>query len=339
MFWYFIAVALFGFVLSGIFYNFIHKPPLFEYHPHNGYIGYFSRGPRQQTIIEGLAMGGLSIPTVIWHGMGDTCCFPFSMGKIKKLIEENIPGIYVKSIEIGDSIEADEYNSFFKPVNEQIDMVCQQLKSDPNLTNGFNAIGFSQGGQFLRGYVERCNDPPVYNLVSVGGQHQGVYGAPRCPSTNQTLCNLARELLNLGVYVGFVQDHLVQAQYWQDPLNYNKYLAKSQFLADINNARSTKNDQYKQNLLTLNEFIMVMFTEDTMVIPRESEWFGWYEPGSSVDLLPMEKTDIYIEDWIGLQELDNSGRITKIPCAGDHLQFTDEWFNTTLIPYLNNNLF
>lgn len=48
-----------------------------------------------------------------------------------------------------------------------------QLKADPALANGFNAVGFSQGGQFLRAYVERYNDPPVHNLVTFGGQHMG----------------------------------------------------------------------------------------------------------------------------------------------------------------------
>ncbi|GAM27989.1 hypothetical protein SAMD00019534_111650, partial [Acytostelium subglobosum LB1] len=277
-------------------------------------------------------------PTVIWHGMGDTCCYPFSMGYVKKMIEEKIPGIYVKSIEIGDSLPEDEFNSFFKPVNEQVDMVCQMMRSDPNLTNGFNAIGFSQGGQFLRAYVERCNDPPVYNLISVGGQHQGVYGMPNCASTNKTLCNLAREMLELGVYTEFVQSHLVQAQYWQDPLDYLEYLDKSQFLADINNARSEKNDTYKKNMISLNELVLVMFTNDTMVIPRESEWFGFYQYGQARDVVPMEETDLYTQDWIGLQYLDKEGRVTKIPCEGNHLQFTDVWFNQYLIPYMNNTL-
>ena len=37
---------------------------------------------------------------------GDTCCFFFSMGHIKKIIEERIPGIYVRSLMIGDNIIA-----------------------------------------------------------------------------------------------------------------------------------------------------------------------------------------------------------------------------------------
>jgi hypothetical protein len=33
---------------------------------------------------------------VLWHGMGDTCCLPTSMGYVKKMIEKAIPGVYVR---------------------------------------------------------------------------------------------------------------------------------------------------------------------------------------------------------------------------------------------------
>jgi len=52
-------------------------------------------------------------PVVLWHGMGDTCCNPLSLGKIIKWIENKIPGIYVHSIQIGNSSEADASNGFF----------------------------------------------------------------------------------------------------------------------------------------------------------------------------------------------------------------------------------
>jgi len=50
------------------------------------------------------------------------------------------------------------------------------------------------------------------SLVTLGGQHQGVYGFPRCPGESIALCNIMRELLNLGAYVDLVQNTLVQAQ-------------------------------------------------------------------------------------------------------------------------------
>lgn len=31
----------------------------------------------------------------------------------------------------------------------QVKQVCEKLASDPKLKNGYNALGFSQGGQFL----------------------------------------------------------------------------------------------------------------------------------------------------------------------------------------------
>ncbi|OBS80858.1 hypothetical protein A6R68_20938 [Neotoma lepida] len=88
-------------------------------------------------------------PLVIWHGMGDSCCNPISMGAIKKMVEKEIPGIYVLSLEIGKNMIEDVENSFFLNVNSQVTIVCQILEKDPKLQQGYNAIGFSQGGQFL----------------------------------------------------------------------------------------------------------------------------------------------------------------------------------------------
>lgn len=34
-------------------------------------------------------------------------------------------------------------------VNLQVENVCKQIAVDPKLTNGYNAVGFSQGAQFL----------------------------------------------------------------------------------------------------------------------------------------------------------------------------------------------
>lgn len=43
-----------------------------------------------------------------------------SIGRIKSVIEKNITGIYVYSIEIGKNAEEDVYNGFFKDTNEQV---------------------------------------------------------------------------------------------------------------------------------------------------------------------------------------------------------------------------
>ena len=67
------------------------------------------------------------------------------------------------------------------------------------------------------------------NLITFGGQHQGVYGLPKC-GANHIICDYVRRLLNYGAYTSWVQDKLVQAQYWHDPLDNPEYQAKSLFL-------------------------------------------------------------------------------------------------------------
>ena len=59
----------------------------------------------------------------------------------------------------------------------------------------------------------------MLNLISIGGQHQGVFGFPRCPGDNETICNYIRDLLRFGAYESFVQNHLVQAEYWHDRMS------------------------------------------------------------------------------------------------------------------------
>ncbi|XP_005098447.1 palmitoyl-protein thioesterase 1 [Aplysia californica] len=273
-------------------------------------------------------------PVVIWHGMGDSCCNPLSMGSIKRMIEEKVGGgIYVRSLEIGSNIIEDTENGFLLNVNKQIDMVCSKLQKDPKLQQGYNAMGFSQGGQFLRAIAQKCPNPPMLNLVSFGGQHQGVYGFPRCPGENQTMCDYVRKLLNLGAYISWIQDNLVQAEYWHDPLNEAEYRAKSVFLADINQEKAF-NATYKANLMKLKNLVLVKFSEDTMVDPKESEWFGFYVEGQAKAVYNMTQSKLYQQDLLGLKELNESGRLALLESPTDHLQFTEEWFEANILKYL-----
>ena len=148
-------------------------------------------------------------PIVIWHGMGDNCCHSFSMGRIKEMLEKHIKGkrpqsmychtfftmeimsftslesyinhillfegVYVRSLMVGNSPNEDTLNGFFMPVKKQIELVCKTIKEDPKLQNGFNGMGFSQGGQFMRAIAEICPHG-MKKLISFGGQHQGIYG-------------------------------------------------------------------------------------------------------------------------------------------------------------------
>ncbi|KRZ32127.1 Palmitoyl-protein thioesterase 1 [Trichinella pseudospiralis] len=243
-------------------------------------------------------------PVVMWHGMGDTCCSPGSLGAIISVLEREIPGIYVND-------------------------VCNQIANDKHLQNGYHAIGFSQGSQFLRAVAQRCPSPPMRNYISIGGQHQelqfeGVFGLPRCQGSIK-LCNFARMLLNYGAYV-----HVIQAQYWHDPLDENTYRDKSIFLAEINNEK-VLNQTYIENLQKLQNMVMVKFTRDSMVVPPESSWFGFYAPGQAIDVIPLKETELYKNDRLGLLQMEKDGKLHFLEINGDHLQFTEKFFISEIV--------
>jgi palmitoyl-protein thioesterase len=90
-----------------------------------------------------------------------------------------------------------------------------------------------------------------------------------------------------------------------------------------------------------------------MVVPKESAWFGseaidedeirpalgndhqYYDQSrqiqlgaervSSKTIIPMRLQPLYIEDWIGLRELDERGAIVLETCEGEHMHLGDCW--------------
>lgn len=82
--------------------------------------------------------------------LGDTCCFSFSLGSFRDLLKTLLgPDTYVKSIRIGNNVVEDYESGYFVHPNKQVEDVCKQIAEDKMLQNGYNAIGFSQGAQFL----------------------------------------------------------------------------------------------------------------------------------------------------------------------------------------------
>lgn len=227
-------------------------------------------------------------------------------------------------------------------VGEQVEFVCNEIRQQPELAGGFNGIGFSQGSQFMRGVLERCQHtgPKMARLITLGGQHQGVMALPQCPQPSESqvgfsLCNLSHSLISFGAYAPWVRNHVVQAQFWRDPWDLDNYREFSQFLADINNDRNSaeKNHQYRDNILSLKEMVLFRFEDESVVVPRDSSWFSVYDAEKN-HIVPVQDTALYKEDWIGLKELDATGRLTMLTAPGDHMHFGKTWFAENIYPFL-----
>ncbi|WEW58397.1 palmitoyl-protein thioesterase [Emydomyces testavorans] len=273
------------------------------------------------------------LPLVVWHGLGDDFARD-GLKQVSRLAEEINPGTYVHVIHVGATPEEDRQATFLGNVTTQLAAVCEQLASDPILSTApaINALGFSQGGQFLRGYVERCNNPPVRNLVTFGSQHNGIAKFQACAARGDWVCRGAEALLQFGAWSELVQSRFVPAQYFRDPEELNEYLQHSNFLADINNERAVKNMQYKRNLIALNKFVMFMFRDDGMVVPKQTAHFAEVNMTSG-EVTPLREREVYREDWLGLKVLDEAGKLEFLTVPGEHMQISEDLLKMTFERY------
>jgi palmitoyl-protein thioesterase len=77
-------------------------------------------------------------------------------------------------------------------------------------------------------------------------------------------------LLKLGIFNPLVHTKIVQAQYYKSHQVLEQYLRVNRFLTDINNELDMVTESYRQNLSSLVMFVMFMFENDTVVVPKES---------------------------------------------------------------------
>merc|ERR1711907_429794 len=273
-------------------------------------------------------------PIVVWHGLGDFCENPISMVRFDKLLR-NLTGAEVHCLQIGDTWEQDAENGWLMNVDEQISKACTRLAGINGLQNGFFGLGLSQGGLFIRGLLQRCPAAqPMKRLISVGGPQQGVESIPKC-NGNYTVCDIvSRAMDEFGVYSSFVQSFVAPSNYWHDSVDRQKCLAGCRSLPDLNNALKSKNATYKARIESLDDFVMVQFTEDTVVFPRDSEWFGYFQPGSFSKRESLQESQLYKEDWLGLKTLDAANKLHFLAAPFDHLQFTQQWLKDNLLKFL-----
>jgi len=260
-------------------------------------------------------------PAVIVHGMGDSGTNP-GMKSICATVPKKYPGTFVLC-----STTADGMKSIFTKMPDQVSQFAAEVRSHPELANGFNAVGLSQGNTVLEGYIALYNDPPVHNFVSICGPLQG---EGTCPD------NIAFKLICPIWKLDPYGAGLAFSGYWKDVKNEQNYKQKSTFLADVLNERDTKNSTVAGNFKSLNALVMIEATEDTMIVPKESEQYGFWAWGdtSHSKIVALRDSEGYKGDWIGLQTLDKAGKVHNASFVGEHIRFSSDFWDSTVLPYL-----
>jgi len=235
-----------------------------------------------------------SIPIVVLHGLESSS---EKMNPLCEWIEDSFDKKVI-NIEIGNG----EKTSLYTPLPEQLTELCDTIYKNKELENGFDFIGISQGGLLARGYVEQCNDYPVHNLITLVSPHGGAF--------------MRDSIENNFMYTQFSQKHISFAGYWRNPTKLEIYLDKSVYLPYINNEKlHISMEKQKQNIISLSNFVMIWSPNDEIVYPAESGKFSFLD--KDMNIIPIDETDIYKEDTLGLKYLDDEDRmhIYKTNCS------------------------
>jgi palmitoyl-protein thioesterase len=197
----------------------------------------------------------------------------------------------VYNLELGDG---DDYSTS-TPVYTQVDELKYIIYNIPELKNGFDFIGMSQGGLIGRAYVQLYNHESKYNvqtLITLVTPHGGVYD---------------KNLGFINFYTHKMQKSLSFSNYWRNPNELIQYLSSSAFLADANNERLNKNETYKKNMMNLENFVMVYSPNDEIIKPPESGIFSTYD--KKLHIIDLKSTELYKKDLLGLKYLDQNNKL------------------------------
>ncbi len=255
------------------------------------------------------------------------------MQSLAKSVADKYPGMYSISVNV-----ANGFDSFVTPMWQQVDEFAAIVQADPKLKGGFNAAGLSQGGPVVRGYIEKYNDPPVHNFVSICGVQGGEFN---CPLEFQEIPFLCDYFLKdpYNFLDGLIT--LSFSDYWVDSKNMTRYFAENKFLVPLNNQQpdaSLHNATYKNNFASLNHLVLIEALNDTVIYPAISEQFGGYIDGSMQVTYNYTTWAPFTSDAFGLKSLVDSGRVTLGSFEGDHLRFTAEYWDTHVLPWFNTTM-
>lgn len=254
------------------------------------------------------------LPIVLMHGiLSDTT----KMEPVANWLRENT-GAVVLPIEIGNG----KQDSAALTMPDQLARFCQSIRDNQEvLADGFNMIGISQGGLLARGYVQRCADFPMRNLITWVTPHGGVY-----PYPDPTIYTNANQAKNS--YPG----------YWRDPFQYNNYLTASAYLADLNNENpGTNSSVYKDRILGLDNLVLIWSPFDDVLEPPSSGRFSTFAVGKwPLEIISVEETPMWTGLGLDIMNATNRLKIYETDCDhADHvtLDCLEAWKHYTL-PFL-----
>ena len=264
-------------------------------------------------------------PIALFHGIVDSC----TMKNTSKLVSdlENDLGVHVECIEIGNGF----MDSVAKPILTQVEEACEKIKSNPNFQDKFNVLGISQGTLIGRYIIEKCDmEGQVMKYMSFDGPQMGIASIPKitCGSFCEWLCNITAPLAYQ------LRDIVAPCGYYKYRYDQDTYKKTNTFLKMLNNEDEKDEEVYKR-FSSLEKVKLIKSREDTVITPRDSSWFQFYDK-NGIDIVPLELSDFYIDDYIGLRKINEEGKVEFTEFAEEHVLYNMDEYNEEIVKFFED---
>ena len=85
--------------------------------------------------------------------------------------------------------------------------------------------------------------------------------------------------------------------------------------------------------------VLLKFEDDDLIAPRDSCHFACAAPRSRQRVVPLEQSELYEQDWLGLRGLREAGRLHLLKKPGRHLAFNRSYFRSAIVaPFLSEEI-
>ena len=265
-------------------------------------------------------------PIAVFHGIVDTCQMKNTSMLVNDLRRDL--GVHVECIEVGNGY----MDSVFMPIMKQVEYACEQIKKNPKFQGKFNVLGISQGTLIGRYIVEKCDmKGQVVKYMSFDGPQMGIGSIPKltcgvvCDFLNNITAPTAYNFNNICAPCGYIK-------YRYDQETYQK---KNVFLKMLNNENEEKDMEIYRRFSSLEKVKIIKSHQDSVITPRDSSWFQFYDKEGR-EIVPLEESDFYKNDNIGLRKLMEEGKVTFAEFREEHVLYNIVEYFEEIVPFFED---
>ena len=265
-------------------------------------------------------------PIAVFHGIVDSC----TMKNTSRLVSDlqNDLKVHVECIEIGNGF----MDSVIKSIQSQVEEACEKIKANPNFQGKFNILGISQGTLIGRYIIEKCDmKGQVMKYMSFDGPQMGIASIPKitCGSFCEWLCNITAPLAYK------LRDHVAPCGYYKYKFDQETYMKTNVFLKMLNNENEIKDEEVYRRFSSLERVKLIKSKEDSVITPRDSSWFEFYDK-TGREIVPLEQSDFYKEDYIGLKKLNEEGKVTFTEFSEEHVLYNMDEYDQEIVEFFRD---